>query len=127
MSNRRPIILTVSHDQRVLETGTAVLRSVGWEAVGTMDDVEALSLVVDANVDAVVLGDSIDCRERTFLAQTLKRMNPEVRVVMMYRENDGVFDDTAADANILSLSSPQLLIDTLRHLLGGLVGQRIAS
>jgi DNA-binding response OmpR family regulator len=127
MPSGQGVILSVSHDQPVLETREAVLRSVGWDVISTMDDVEAISLAVEENVDLVVLGDSIDATERVFLAQTIKRMNAKLQVVMLYREDDGTRLQHAADAHIEALSSPQLLIDTIRQLLNEKAQSQIAS
>jgi len=114
-TNSAPTILSVSGNETLLRSWQMVLESVGWHVVTTTHAVEALFYLTEQGFDAVVLGHSIPPPERISLAGKMKRIRPNVPIVMVCRQGDNAFSKEFADARVGSLDGPVVLIDAIRR------------
>lgn len=110
------MILCVEDEPMLLATRAMVLQTGGFAVRGAASAGEALKLLAEEVIDAVVL-DAATCElEAGIIAATIKRLRPKVPIVMLSTQ-PAAMPGSAVDAWITKGESPQTLLDTLRVLL----------
>ena len=80
-------LLVVEVDPQLLEARTALLAQNGYEVSAASTLTSALRLFRSFLFDLLVIGPSVDARERTAMAAISKRINPKASVLAMVGEN----------------------------------------
>lgn len=109
-------LLSVSHDPVVLDARNQILRLNGYEVVASMNSTEAINFFRDQNFDGVILGDSIEAKERVALAREMLAAKPGVPIAFIRRFNDAVPEDLKVI--IIENLDPRLLLAKLKASLG---------
>ena len=106
-------ILSVSRNTRRLIERNDILALSGFRVVSPRTPEEAPFLAVQQNVDAVVIGRSVESCRRTAIIQEIRRLCPECIVVFVYsRPNDA--DEPLADASVDVTDGSEPLVNELR-------------
>jgi CheY-like chemotaxis protein len=119
------LILVVDDEARVQTTAQMILQACGYEVITAGNGLEALALYKDRGheIRAIVLDSSMPKLSGPETLEALRRMNPDVRVLM----SSGLFDgsplaEIAPGAHIQFLPKPYSLLELSRglsDLLGG--------
>jgi DNA-binding NtrC family response regulator len=80
-------LLLVEVDPQLLEARTSLLAQNGYEVSTASTLTSALRLFRSYVFDLLVIGPSVEERERTAMAAISKRINPKARVLAMVGEN----------------------------------------
>jgi DNA-binding NtrC family response regulator len=80
-------LLLVEVDPQLLEARTSLLAQNGYEVSTASTLTNALRLFRSFQFDLLVIGPSVEERERTAMAAISKRINPKARVLAMVGEN----------------------------------------
>ena len=106
-------ILSVSRNTRRLIERNDILALSGFRVVSPRTPEEAPFLAVQQNVDAVVIGRSVDSDRRKAIIAEIRRLCPGCIVIFVYhRPNDA--DEPLADASIDVTSGSEPLVNELR-------------
>jgi hypothetical protein len=106
-------ILSVSRNTRRLIERNDILALSGFRVVSPRTPEEAPFLAVQQNVDAVVIGHSVEGARRTAIVEAIRRLCPECMIVFVYRRpNDA--DEPLADVSVDVTDGPELLVNELR-------------
>ena len=99
-------ILYVEDDSQILESGSSLLIQNGYEVSTASTLTKALRLFRSFPFDLLVIGRSVNPRERAALAAISKRINPKANVLVMVHENE---KQPLADGWITSYTDSDIL------------------
>lgn len=77
-------ILSVSHDQILLETRGAILRKSGHRVVSVADVAEFASILREREIDLVILGHTLDSGDRDEAYRILQELDAPPPVIELY-------------------------------------------
>jgi CheY-like chemotaxis protein len=116
-------ILLIGDSTNLLETIGWVLEYKGFEVKTTTGPEAALEAMVRKNYDLIIAKVTTDDREGLDLLQRAKRLNPEVKVMVISGNHDAIFPLEAYELDIddylLMPLSPSELWRRVKHCLGG--------
>lgn len=120
MSNPSPVpvarrVLSVSRDPMLLTSRNAILQQAGYTVETTMKTSEALEIVRNGRVDAVVLGDSVSYAERNALAQAIREIAPKLPILVLKLASE--VPPPEATSWMDSLDGPEALLAKLSEIL----------
>jgi DNA-binding NtrC family response regulator len=118
MADPRPRILSIGFDITVFDTRNRVLEFAGFDVVACFRGSGAMERLRSERFEAVVIGHSVPDGMRLRLLREVKRLKPQLPVVVIYKAGESGQDLVEADAVCDSLESPELLIKTVSHLIG---------
>ena len=81
-------LLYVEDDSQLLESGSSLLTRTGYEVSAASTLTKALRLFRTFPFDLLVIGRSVNPKERTALAAISKRINPKASVLVMVHPNE---------------------------------------
>lgn len=110
-------VLSVSQHSATQITRNLILERAGYGVLSAGDPREAVSLFQQNEVHAVILGDSISPEKRQELGSSLKRLKPDIPIVMVCRITDSRALREMADEQVEALADPQLLLEALARVL----------
>lgn len=116
-------LLLVEVDPELLEARTSLLTQNGYEVSTASTLTSALRLFRSFLFDLLVIGPSVEERERTAMAAISKRINPRARVLAMVGENQ---KQPLADGWMTSTKESDIL-DAVAALLAPTEGRRSAA
>lgn len=108
-------ILTISRDEHLQGTRTALFEAHGYHVSAALDDAEALALVEAPNRFALVLlCHSVPEKSRVALASRIRALRPGLPILMLY---DG-YEPTNAhvDGSLQNLSGPEAVLNMVEFL-----------
>ncbi len=106
-------ILSVSRRTRLLIERNDTLALYGFRVISPRTPEEAPLLAVQQNVDAVVIGHSVEGPKRQALIQQIRRRRPDCMVLFVYAQPNGP-DEALADTQIDVTDGPEALVRELR-------------
>lgn len=109
-------ILCVSQASAAQVTRNLVLEQAGYRVLATDDGGEAERIFSRDTINAVVFGETLN--ERIELGANLKRINPSVPIVFLYKMNGFRVPPGIADEQVEFLGGPRLLLQALDRVLG---------
>jgi DNA-binding NtrC family response regulator len=112
-SAMRRTVLSVSQHSATQITRNLILERAGYQVISSGDLSEAVRLFSDNTIHAVVLGGSLSDESRQELGSCMKRMKPQVPIVMFCKTTDSRALRELADEQVESSESPQMLLDAL--------------
>jgi DNA-binding NtrC family response regulator len=77
-------ILSISHDQILLETRAAILRKSGHRVLSVSDVSEFLDAVRENTIDLIVLGHTLSAEEREEVYSSLPEVDCQCPVIELY-------------------------------------------
>jgi DNA-binding NtrC family response regulator len=105
-------ILTISRDQPLQSTRTAILQQAGYTVSPAMNDKDAMGFVEAPNsLDLVLLCHSVPEASRIFLVTEIKKRKPKLPILMLYNG----YDPTIAkvDGSLHSLETPEAMLNMI--------------
>ncbi len=107
-------IVSVSRDTRQLIERNDTLALSGFRVISPRTPDEAPLLAVQQNVDAVVLGHSVEGAQRRAIIDSIRRVSPECLIVFAYTRPNGQPDEPLADASIDVTHGSEPLLNVLQ-------------
>jgi len=105
-------ILTISRDQALQGTRTLILQQAGYTVSAALNDKDAMGFVKSPNaLDLVLMCHSVPEASRIFLVSEIKKLKPELPILMLYNG----YDPTLAkvDGSLHSLETPEAMLDMI--------------
>ena len=107
-------LLYIDKDATQFEQRKRLLENNQYQILSASTDQDALPLVMERRVDAIV----IECTNDSVMARKLKQIAPGVPVVAVVNRLDiPLLDVDSIDALVASFDGPQFLLDTLHFVL----------
>ena len=112
-------ILSGGHNSAILRARNAVIETAGYHVVTTKDSDLLLDLVEKQHFDAVVLCNSMPVRTRETIARGLKKLKPQMPLIVIcsYLEKPQ-FDQVADEVVIAEHGVSQPLLEAVSKLAG---------
>jgi CheY-like chemotaxis protein len=111
-------ILCIGDDLVGLNLRCALLKEHGWNVISSSSGHDGVTRFGQENIDAVVLDLNKDGTESALIADALKRQRPDVRIIMVVRDQAALVRGASAqaDAVVLKLEEGSKLNEALRKL-----------
>jgi DNA-binding response OmpR family regulator len=115
----RSSILCIGNDPVHLNLRCALLKEHGWNVLSSGSGHEGVIRFSQESVDAVVVDLNGDGAEAALITGELKRLRPEMPVIMLVAGAETLADGATQQANAVVVKSQEarMLIDALRALL----------
>ena len=118
VTSREKTVVTISRDEPLQMTRTALLRRAGYSVVAFNTDAQVMKyLALDSrpSINLILLCHSVPEASRVLLCEALKTRIPNAPILMLYNG----YDPTAAkvDGRLENLHSPESLLDTVQVLI----------
>jgi DNA-binding NtrC family response regulator len=101
---------------------SAHLRNAGYHVYSVFSVEEALGRIHQCGLHVVVIGHGLNLADRTAIEAAIRQLNPKPRIVLLY--DSSIANTEQADAVLNINSEPQHLVQTIRYLLTGVIGDR---
>jgi DNA-binding NtrC family response regulator len=110
------ILLNIGVDRRYLARRREILASAGFTVRDAVTAEEALAGAQSSAVSIAIFGHRVPATDRVKISEALKRINPRIRLVVMY--DHSISRTESADAILRVDVAPDDLIHTVEYLLG---------
>jgi DNA-binding NtrC family response regulator len=107
-------VLSISRNVRLLLTRNDILALAGFSVISPKHAEEAAALAAQEQVDAVIIGHSLDVRLRQSLIADIRRLRPQCIVCFVYAAPDQA-GEPLADLSIDVTSGPEPLVLALQE------------
>jgi|SRR5690348_3023908 len=111
-------ILCISQASAAQVTRNLVLEQAGYRVFATEDPEEAERIFSNADISAVIFGETIKAQQHIDLGARFKLSRPAVPIVFLYRMNGFRLPPGIADEQVEFLRGPKLLLQALDRVLG---------
>jgi CheY-like chemotaxis protein len=114
-------ILCIGNDPVHLNLRCSLLKEHGWNVLSSGSGHEGVIRFSRETVDAVVVDLNHDGTEAALITGELKRLRPEVPVIILVADTEALANGATQQANAVVVKSQEarLLVDTLRKMLPG--------
>jgi len=111
-------VVTISRDEPLQMTRTALLTHAGYSVIALTSDAEVMSFISlegRVSVNLILLCHSVPEASRVFLCKALKKAIPNAPILMLYNNYDPTLAEV--DGRLENVHSPEAMLDTVQLLI----------
>lgn len=112
-----PLILCIDDDDISLRVGKLLLASVGFNVLTANSGEDGLELFKHNLIELVIADHFLSDRTGAEIAKQMKQLKPGVPILILSAAVEKADDLESADAFVAKGEPPQLVLDTIAHLL----------